>query len=107
MYGLKNLKIGELKARIPVIQGGMGVGISLSGLPSAAADLGGLPVIATARLGMFEPDAITNYLEANTRVFEKQDTKGQRKDKGDPGGRYHGGPVQLRRHGPHRPGGKD
>ena len=29
---MKALKIGELTARIPVIQGGMGVGISLSGL---------------------------------------------------------------------------
>lgn len=29
---MKSLKIGELEAKIPLIQGGMGVGISLSGL---------------------------------------------------------------------------
>lgn len=36
---LKELKIGELIARIPVIQGGMGVGVSLHKLAGA-----GLPV---------------------------------------------------------------
>ena len=35
MEGSKILKIGELTARRPIIQGGMGVGISLSGLASA------------------------------------------------------------------------
>ena len=35
---MNGLKIGNLTARIPVIQGGMGVGISLSGLASAVAN---------------------------------------------------------------------
>lgn len=34
------LKIGDLVAKIPIIQGGMGVGISLSGLASAVANEG-------------------------------------------------------------------
>ena len=38
---MKTLKIGELTARIPVIQGGMGVGISLSGLAGSVAACGG------------------------------------------------------------------
>ena len=46
------LKIGNLTARIPVIQGGMGVGISLSGLASAVANQGGIGVIAGAMIGM-------------------------------------------------------
>ena len=35
MCGLRPLKIGTLTARLPVIQGGMGVGISLSSLAGA------------------------------------------------------------------------
>ena len=42
---MNGLKIGNLTARIPVIQGGMGVGISLSGLASAVANEGGVGVI--------------------------------------------------------------
>lgn len=34
---LPALHIGELTARIPIIQGGMGIGISLSGLAGAVA----------------------------------------------------------------------
>ena len=44
------LKIGDLVAKIPVIQGGMGVGISLSGLASAVAKEGGIGVIVDKRL---------------------------------------------------------
>ena len=32
-----SLKIGDLVARTPIVQGGMGVGISLAGLASAVA----------------------------------------------------------------------
>ena len=32
---MKTLKIGDLLARLPIIQGGMGVGVSLAGLASA------------------------------------------------------------------------
>lgn len=42
---MKSLKIGELEAKIPLIQGGMGVGISLSGLAGAVALEGGIGVI--------------------------------------------------------------
>ena len=45
------LIIGELKAKVPVIQGGMGVGISLSSLSAAVANAGGIGVIATAGMG--------------------------------------------------------
>ena len=43
--------LGELHADIPVIQGGMGVGISLSGLAGAVAAAGGIGIISTARFG--------------------------------------------------------
>ena len=42
---LKTLKIGNLSIQVPIIQGGMGVGISLSGLASAVANEGGVGVL--------------------------------------------------------------
>lgn len=47
--GLKPLKIGNLVAKHPVIQGGMGVGVSLSSLAGAVAKAGGIGIISTAR----------------------------------------------------------
>lgn len=64
----KPLKIGELTARIPVIQGGMGVGVSLSGLAGAVAREGGIGVISTAQIGYreegFDKDPIGTNLKA-------------------------------------------
>ena len=45
------LKIGDLEARVPVIQGGMGVGISLSRLAGSVAANGGIGIISTAQIG--------------------------------------------------------
>lgn len=70
--GLKGLKIGDLTAKLPIIQGGMGIGISLSGLASAVANEGGIGVIATADIGMNEPDFSRNFLEANMRALRKE-----------------------------------
>jgi NAD(P)H-dependent flavin oxidoreductase YrpB (nitropropane dioxygenase family) len=69
---MPRLKIGGLEAKIPIIQGGMGVGVSLSGLASAVANEGGIGVIATAGIGMLEPDFSTNFSEANKRALRKE-----------------------------------
>jgi nitronate monooxygenase len=69
---MPTLKIGELEAKIPIIQGGMGVGVSLSGLASAVAKEGGIGVIATAGIGMHEPDINTNLMAANNRALRKE-----------------------------------
>lgn len=79
---LKKLKIGDLAAKLPVVQGGMGVGISLSGLASAVANEGGIGVISTAAIGMLEPDFFTNYLEANIRALKKEIRKARELTKG-------------------------
>jgi NAD(P)H-dependent flavin oxidoreductase YrpB (nitropropane dioxygenase family) len=79
---LKELKIGDLTAELPIIQGGMGIGISLSGLASAVANEGGIGVIATAVIGMDEPDLYTNFLEANIRAFRKEIRKARELSKG-------------------------
>lgn len=68
----KPLVIGELKARVPVIQGGMGVGISLSGLASTVAACGGVGVISTAQIGYREPEFEYNALEANLKAVKKE-----------------------------------
>lgn len=49
---MKALQIGDLVARVPIVQGGMGVGISMSGLASAVANEGGIGVISAAGLGL-------------------------------------------------------
>lgn len=64
-FSMKELTIGNLVARLPIIQGGMGVGISLSSLASSVANQGGVGVIATAGIGMQEPDFINNFEQAN------------------------------------------
>ena len=79
---LPELIIGELKARLPIVQGGMGVGISLSGLASAVANEGGIGVIATAGIGMYEPDYFSNFLEANIRALRKEIRKAREKTNG-------------------------
>lgn len=68
---LQALTIGNLVTRIPIIQGGMGVGISLSGLSAAVANAGGIGVIAAAGIGMGEPDHFRDYLEANRRALRR------------------------------------
>ena len=66
------LKIGDLEARVPVIQGGMGVGISLSRLAGSVADNGGIGIISTAQIGWREPDFYQNPFEANYRAMKKE-----------------------------------
>lgn len=67
-----SLQIGDLCARLPIIQGGMGVGISLSGLASAVAREGGIGVIAAAMIGVDEPDRAKNPVEADNRALKKE-----------------------------------
>lgn len=69
---LPELKFGESIAKLPIIQGGMGVGISLSGLASAVANEGGVGVIAAAMIGMGEPDVSKNPDEANMRALRNE-----------------------------------
>lgn len=66
------LKIGEKTARLPLIQGGMGVGISLGGLAGAVAKEGGVGIISAAQIGFREPDFDTNTKEANLRAIRKE-----------------------------------
>lgn len=82
VFALPELKIDNLIAKVPIIQGGMGVGISLSGLASAVANAGGIGVIATPAIGMNEPDFLRNYREANIRGLRKEIRKAKAATKG-------------------------
>ena len=66
------LKIGDLVASTPIVQGGMGVGISLSSLASAVANNGGIGVIAANGIGLLEPDYYEDGQAANLRAFRRE-----------------------------------
>lgn len=64
--------IGEKQVKIPLIQGGMGVGISLHRLAGTVAAQGGVGIISSAQIGFKEPDFETNPKEANLRAIGKE-----------------------------------
>ncbi|MDE6320005.1 MAG: nitronate monooxygenase, partial [Lachnospiraceae bacterium] len=82
MVEVKPLRIGELTARVPVIQGGMGVGVSLSSLAGAVAAEGGIGVLSTAQIGYREPDFDTDPIGANLRAIGREIRKARELAKG-------------------------
>lgn len=72
MIELKPLVIGDLVVEKPVMQGGMGVGISLHRLAGAVAKAGGVGIISAAQIGFREPDFKTNFVEANLRAIRRE-----------------------------------
>ena len=79
---MPRLRIGDLEAAIPIIQGGMGVGISLSGLAAAVANEGGIGVISSAGIGMLDDDYESNFEEANRRALHREVVKAKAMTKG-------------------------
>ena len=80
--GWKSLRIGDLVAKVPIVQGGMGVGISLSGLAAATANAGGIGVIAAAGIGLMEPDGFSDFLGANIRALKREIRRARELTKG-------------------------
>lgn len=72
MDQLKPLIIGDLTAKLPIIQGGMGVGISLSSLAGTVAREGGVGLISAAQIGFREPDFAKDSQRANLRALGKE-----------------------------------
>ncbi len=79
---IKPLVIGDLTAKVPLIQGGMGVGVSLSSLAGAVAAEGGIGVISTAQIGYREPDFDSNPIGANLRAIKTEIQKARQIAKG-------------------------
>jgi nitronate monooxygenase len=72
MYEPPPLTIGDITIPIPIIQGGMGIGVSMAGLASAVAKSGGVGVIAAVMIGMTEPDFHKDPKGSTSRALAKQ-----------------------------------
>ena len=79
---LKELKIGDLRADLPLVQGGMGIGVSLSNLAAAVANEGGIGTISGVQIGFREPDFLRDPVGANLRAIKKEIQKAREKTKG-------------------------
>ncbi len=79
---MKSFSIGNLTIEVPIIQGGMGVGVSLSGLASAVANEGGVGVISSAGLGLIYRDLTTDFILASILGLKEEIAKARAKTKG-------------------------
>lgn len=69
---IQSVRIKEKELHIPIIQGGMGIGVSRCHLAGAVAKEGGMGVISTAQIGYDEPDFYDHPQESNLRVIPEQ-----------------------------------
>jgi nitronate monooxygenase len=81
-HKMKGLRIGNLAIAVPVIQGGMGVGISLSGLAAAVANEGGAGIISSAGLGLLYKEFSSDFLEASILGLKEEIRKAREKTLG-------------------------
>jgi len=79
---MKSFFIGNLEVKLPVIQGGMGVGVSLSGLASAVANEGGIGVISCAGLGLIYHKSPGDYLSKCISGLKEEIQKAKENSKG-------------------------
>ncbi len=79
---LPELKIDDLTVKLPIIQGGMGVGISMAGLASAVADQGGIGVISSVGLGLLRDKDMKNYRAGNIIALREEIRKAKRLSSG-------------------------
>lgn len=79
---MKSFFIGNIEISLPIIQGGMGVGVSLSGLASAVANEGGIGVISCAGLGLLYQRSPGDYLKNCIWGLKEELRKTREKTKG-------------------------
>ncbi len=79
---MKSFFIGNKEIKLPIIQGGMGVGISLSGLASAVANEGGVGVISCAGIGLLYNKIKGNYAEKCIAGLKEEIQKAREKTDG-------------------------
>ncbi|MCM1252058.1 MAG: nitronate monooxygenase family protein [Clostridium sp.] len=75
---IKPLVIGDLTAKIPVMQGGMGVGISLSNLAGAVAAQGGIGILSAAQIGYRDADFDNDPIACNLRAIRTETDKARK-----------------------------
>lgn len=69
---MEGIKIGDKKSKYPIIQGGMGVGVSMHKLAGNVSKEGGIGIISTADIGYKEEDFNKNPMKANLRAIGKE-----------------------------------
>jgi len=69
---MRPLRIGDLKVQVPIIQGGMGIGISLSKLASAVANMGGVGIISTVGIGLTDKNSKLSYKKGNIEAIRQE-----------------------------------
>lgn len=79
---MKSFFIGNIEIKTPIIQGGMGVGVSLSGLASAVANEGGVGVISCAGLGLLYPKGKGTFTEKCIGGLEEEIREARKKTQG-------------------------
>jgi NAD(P)H-dependent flavin oxidoreductase YrpB (nitropropane dioxygenase family) len=79
---MKSFNIGKYTISLPIVQGGMGVGVSLSGLAAAVANEGGVGVISAAGLGLLYPSYKGTYLEKCIYGLREEIRKAREKTRG-------------------------
>ena len=75
---MDRLRIGDIEVNVPIIQGGMGVAVSLSGLASAVANEGGIGIISSASIGMLIPDFSKDLKRANNIALREEIKKARK-----------------------------
>lgn len=69
---MTGIKVGNKVSKYPIIQGGMGVGVSLHKLAGSVSREGGIGIISTADIGYKEADFDKNPKEATLRAIGKE-----------------------------------
>ena len=72
MKQVRSLQIGELIAKFPIVQGGMGIGVSLGNLAGNVARIGGVGTISAAQIGFRDELFKTNPKEANLKAIDEE-----------------------------------
>ncbi len=75
---MKPLNIGDLKIPVPIIQGGMGIGISLSKLSSAVANMGGVGTIATVGIGKIGEESNLSWKKGDIEGVKREIRKARK-----------------------------
>lgn len=79
---LKPLNIGNLKIEIPILQGGMGVKVSMASLASAVANCGAAGIIASVGLGYGTKDYYKHFVEASREGLRTEIRESKKLTKG-------------------------
>lgn len=72
------MKLGNRELALPLIQGGMGVGVSMGGLAGAVAAEGAMGTLSTANAGWNEPDFAAHPQQANLRALRREVQRAKR-----------------------------